>query len=101
MLAALAFTLYVGVVSTVDGVQGVAASVLQHVAVLLDAAVAVALLGALLWRVRLLFDHNKDGKVSWDDMRQTFAKHGGAASAAFQASVAWVVGVFGVCRCTA
>jgi hypothetical protein len=101
MLASLVFTFYVGVLSTVDSVPRIAASVLQHVAVVVDALVAVALVGALLWRARLVFDHNRDGKVSWKDVKQTLAQHSGAVAAALCAAAAWMLSMVGVCRCTA
>jgi hypothetical protein len=101
MLASLAFTFYVGVLSTVEVVPGVAASVLQHIAVIVDALAAVALLGALLWRARLVFDNDRDGKVSWNNVKQTCAQHSGAAAAALGAAAGWVSSMAGACSCGA
>jgi hypothetical protein len=100
MLASLVFTFYVGVLSSIEGVPAAAASVLQHVAVLLDAGVAVTLLGALLWRARLVFDYDGDGKVSWLDVKHTFARicsHGTAVPAAVRSIVTWLAGSFAAC----
>lgn len=101
MLASVAFTFYVGVLNSVSGVPGAAASILQHVAVLLDACVAAALLGALLWRARLMFDYDGDGRVSWLDVKHTFAQlcsHRGAVPAVVRSAVAWLAGK---CMCLA
>ncbi|KAF6259902.1 hypothetical protein COO60DRAFT_944555 [Scenedesmus sp. NREL 46B-D3] len=98
MLASLSFTLYAGVLSSISGFPAAAASTMQHAAVLVDAAVAVTLLCALLWRARLMFDYDGDGRVSWADVRCTFAQHGGAVSVAVGAALACLVNRCGACK---
>lgn len=79
MLAAISFTFYAGVLSGVSGFPAKGSTALQFIAIVIDLLVALLLLGVLIWRARLWLDYDKDGKVSWADVKQTL-KTGGATT---------------------
>lgn len=76
MLAAISLTFYGGVLSSVAGFPAKGAAALQYFAVIFDLLVALLLLGVLIWRARLWLDFDKDGKVTWTDVKQTLQSGG-------------------------
>jgi hypothetical protein len=76
MLAAVSFTFYAGVLSSVTGFPAKGSTAFQYIAILLNLLVALLLLGVLIWRARLWLDFDKDGKVSWTDVKQTLQSGG-------------------------
>jgi hypothetical protein len=76
MLAAISFTFYAGVLSTITGFPAAGATALQYIAIVFDLLVVLVLLGVLIWRARLWLDFDKDGKVTWTDVKQTLQAGG-------------------------
>jgi hypothetical protein len=76
MLAAISFTFYAGVLSTITDFPTAGAAALQYIAIVFDLLVALVLLGVLIWRARLWLDFDKDGKVTWTDVKHTMQAGG-------------------------
>lgn len=76
MLAAFSFTFYAGVLSSLPGFPAAGAAALQYIAIAFNILVALVLLGVLVWRARLWLDFDKDGKVTWTDVKQTLQQQG-------------------------
>jgi hypothetical protein len=76
MLSAICFTFYAGVLSTITDFPTAGAVALQYIAIVFDLLVALVLLGVLIWRARLWLDFDKDGKVTWTDIKHTMQAGG-------------------------
>ena len=80
MLAAISFTFYASVLSSVAGFPAKGSIALQYIAILLNLLVALVLLAVLIWRARLWLDFDKDGKVSWADVKHSLQSGGETAT---------------------
>jgi hypothetical protein len=76
MLAAICFTFYTGVLSSIAGFPAKGSTALQYIAVVANLLVALVLLCVLIWRARLWLDFDKDGQVTLTDIKQTLQSGG-------------------------